>query len=147
MRTLIFGITVLFTAALAADLATIEPADLNGQLAAKRTHPTILQVGPNTLYRQKHIPGAVYAGPAGKPEGIELLKKAVNGLPTDAEIIIYCGCCPWQNCPNVKPAFQQLQQMGYTHVKIMHVETNFATDWADKGYPVVGSLVAPSNAK
>lgn len=147
MRTLIFGIAVLFTAALAADLAMIEPNELAAHLAAKKTNPTIIQVGPNTLYRQKHIPGAVYAGPASKPEGIDLLKKAVSGLPTNAEIIIYCGCCPFANCPNVKPAFAQLQQMGYTNVKVMHVETNFATDWANKGYPVVGSLALPSNAK
>ncbi len=143
MKTLLFGIAVLMTAALAADLATIEPRELAGQLAAKRTHPTIIQVGPNLLFRNKHIPGAVYAGPASKPEGMELLKKAVSGLPFNAEIILYCGCCPWDKCPNVNPALAQLQQMGYTKVKMLHVETGFAQDWAEKGYPVVGSTVKP----
>jgi len=143
MKKLFLGIAVLLTAGLAADLVTIEPSELAGQLAAKRTHPTIIQVGPNMLYRSKHIPGAIYAGPGSKPEGVELLKKAVSGLPLDSEIILYCGCCPWANCPNVKPAMAQLQQMGYTKVKVMHVETGFAQDWADKGYPVVGSTVRP----
>jgi thiosulfate/3-mercaptopyruvate sulfurtransferase len=143
MKTLILGIAILFTAALAADLVTIEPNNLAGQLAAKRTHPTIIQVGPNVLFRSKHIPGAIYGGAAGKPEGIDQLKKAVSGLPLDAEIIIYCGCCPWASCPNVKPALAQLQQLGYRQVKILHVETGFAQDWADKGYPVIGSTVRP----
>jgi rhodanese-related sulfurtransferase len=143
MKTLLIGIAVLMTAALAADLATIEPNELAGQLSAKRTHPTIIQVGPNMLYRSKHIPGAVYAGPASKPEGVELLKKAVSGLPLDAEIILYCGCCPWDKCPNVSPAMAQLRDMGYTKVKVLHVPTGFAQDWAEKGYPVVGSTVRP----
>jgi 3-mercaptopyruvate sulfurtransferase SseA len=143
MRSLIVGIAVLVTAALAADLATIQPREFAAQLAAKRGNPTILQVGPNMLYRQKHIPGALYAGPANKPEGLDLLKKTVDGLPRDTELVIYCGCCPWENCPNVKPAMALLQTMGFTRAKIMHVDTNFATDWAAKGYPVVGSTVRP----
>jgi thiosulfate/3-mercaptopyruvate sulfurtransferase len=143
MRSVIFGIAVLVTAALAADLASIQPNEVAGQLAAKRTHPTIIQVGPNVLYRQKHIPGAIYAGPASKPEGLDLLKKAVEGLPRESEVIVYCGCCPWENCPNVKPAMEMLTSMGFIHAKVMHVTTNFAADWADKGYPVVGSTVRP----
>jgi thiosulfate/3-mercaptopyruvate sulfurtransferase len=126
---------VLFTA-VAADLALIQPADVAAKLAANGTHPAIFQVGPNVLYRGKHIPGAVYAGPASQPEGLELLKQAVDKLPRDREIILYCGCCPWKNCPNVKPAVALLKQMGFTNAKAMFVETTFATDWTAKGYPV-----------
>ena len=87
------------------------------------------------LYRAKHIPGAVYAGPGSRPEGLELLKQAVGKLPRDREIILYCGCCPWDNCPNVKPAMELLTQMGFTHAKAMFIETGFPKDWTDKGYP------------
>src|SRR5580698_3302514 len=118
----------LLTIALAADLAV--------QVAAKGAHPAIIHVGPNVLYRGKHIPGAVYAGPASRPEGLELLKQAVDKLPRDTEIILYCGCCPWGNCPNVKPAMALLQEMGFTHAKAMYVETGFGREWTDKGYPV-----------
>ena len=52
----------------------------------------ILQIGPNVLYRSKHIPGAGYAGPASKPDGLELLKVTVAKLPRDREIVLYCGC-------------------------------------------------------
>jgi rhodanese-related sulfurtransferase len=117
-------------------LALVQPKDLAAQLAAKGPHPAIFQVGPNMLYRARHIPGAVYAGPASKPEGLDALKQAVASLPRDREVVLYCGCCPWNNCPNVKPAVAMLQQMGFTQVKAMFVETNFAKDWTEKGYPV-----------
>ena len=136
MKTLICGIVVLLTTALAADLAVIQPGEVAAQLAAKGTHPAIFQVGPNVLYRGKHIPGSVYAGPASRPEGIALLKQAVDKLARDREIILYCGCCPWNNCPNVKPAMALLKEMGFTHAKAMFVETGFGQDWTGKGYPV-----------
>jgi rhodanese-related sulfurtransferase len=106
------------------------------QLATKGARPAIFHVGPNLLYRGKHIPGSIYAGPGSRPEGLEALRVAAGKLPRDREIILYCGCCPWSNCPNVKPAVERLKQMGFTHVKAMFVETNFAKDWTDKGYPV-----------
>jgi rhodanese-related sulfurtransferase len=136
MRTFVLGIAVVLTAGLAADLALIQPNEVAAQLAAKGTHAAVFQVGPNVLYRGKHIPGAVYAGPASRPEGLELLKQAVGKLPRDTEIVLYCGCCPWSNCPNVKPAMALLKDMGFTHAKAMFVETNFARDWTEKGYPV-----------
>lgn len=119
--------------AAAADVPLIEPASLAPRLAEK---PVILYVGPNVLYRSKHIPAAIYAGPTGKPEGLELLKAAVAKLPHDREIVIYCGCCPWDRCPNVKPAIALLQQMGFTNAKVLHLPEYFKTDWIDKGYPV-----------
>jgi rhodanese-related sulfurtransferase len=122
--------------ALAAELATVQPKDVAAQLTSKGPHPAIFQVGPNMLFRAKHISGAIYAGPGSKPEGLELLKKAVDSLPRDGEVVLYCGCCPWNNCPNVKPAVAFLQQMGFTHVKAMYVETSFLKDWTEKGFPV-----------
>ena len=135
MRTVIFGTVALLTVGLAAELALIQPGEVAAQLAAKGTHPAIFQVGPNVLYRGKHIPGSVYAGPASRPEGLELLKQAVGKLPRDREIVLYCGCCPWNNCPNVKPAMELLKQMGFTHAKAMFIETGFLKDWTAKGYP------------
>jgi thiosulfate/3-mercaptopyruvate sulfurtransferase len=136
MRTVAFCIGALATALLAAEMALIQPGDLAAQVSAKNTQAAIFQVGPNVLYRGKHIPGAVYAGPASRAEGLELLKKAVEKLPRDSEIVVYCGCCPWGNCPNVKPAMALLQEMGFTRAKAMYVETTFAKDWTEKGYPI-----------
>jgi rhodanese-related sulfurtransferase len=136
MRILILGAAVLLTAGIAAELALIQPNEVSAQVTAKGPHPVILQVGPNVLYRGKHIPGAVYAGPASRAEGLELLKTAAGKLPRNSEIIVYCGCCPWGNCPNVKPAMALLKDMGFTHAKALYIETGFAKDWTEKGYPV-----------
>jgi rhodanese-related sulfurtransferase len=117
----------------AADMALIQPPELVSRLSAK---PAIFQVGPNVLYRSKHIPGAIYAGPGSKAEGLALLKKAVADFPKDREIVLYCGCCPWERCPNVAPAAAELKATGFTHVKVLHLPDNFKTNWIDQNYPV-----------
>jgi rhodanese-related sulfurtransferase len=136
MKALAFGLMAALVVGLAAELALVQPKDLAAQLAAKAPGPTIIHVGPNVLYRGKHIPGSIYAGPAATRPGLDALKLVVGKLPRDRAIVVYCGCCPWVHCPNVKPAVELLRSMGFTHVKAMYVETSFATDWIDKGYPV-----------
>ena len=120
--------------AAAADLALVQPKELADHLSAK---PAIFHVGFNTLWRNgKHIPGAVYAGPGNTAEGLESLKAAVAKLPKDREIVLYCGCCPWDHCPNIRPAFALLHDLGYTHVKALSIPVNFKANWIDAGYPV-----------
>ena len=121
---------------LAAETGTVEPKDLAARLQAQGTKPVLLHVGFAVMYRGKHIPQSIYAGPARNAEGLEALKKAVANLPKDREIVVYCGCCPYEMCPNVKPALETLRQMGFTKVKALMIPTNFATDWVDHGYPV-----------
>ena len=72
--------------------------------AAAGNKPAIFQVGFHVLYAQAHIPGSVYAGPASTESGLQNLQKQIESLPRDRFIILYCGCCPWIHCPNVKPA-------------------------------------------
>jgi thiosulfate/3-mercaptopyruvate sulfurtransferase len=95
----------------------------------------VIHVGFPVLYRSTHITGTSYAGPGSKEEGIADLKKAVAGQPHDRDIILYCGCCPFDKCPNIRPAVAALHEMGFTHVKAMMIETNLKADWIDKGYP------------
>lgn len=101
--------------------------------------PVLLHVGFGLLYRTKHIPGTIYAGPGNKPEGIADLRKAVGSFKKDQEIVVYCGCCPWVQCPNMKPAFEELKKLGFKNVKALMIETNFKTDWTEKGYPVTSA--------
>ena len=122
--------------ALAVDFPLMQPKDLAAALAAKGSAPAMIHVGFNVLYRSKHIAGSIYAGPAAKPEGLAMLKAAVEKLPRDREIVIYCGCCPWDHCPNVKPAMELLKQMGFTRAKALYVPDNLKVDWIDRGYPV-----------
>jgi thiosulfate/3-mercaptopyruvate sulfurtransferase len=115
----------------------VQPNELASRLIAKPGSPlAVFHVGPNVLYRSKHIPGAIYAGPASKPEGLSLLQDAAANIPRTSEIVIYCGCCPWDRCPNIKPAFDRLKQMGFTKVKALYLENNFAKDWIDHQYPI-----------
>jgi hypothetical protein len=60
----------------------------------------------------------------------------VKSLDHAKSIVIYCGCCPWGKCPNIRAAYRQLNSLGFTHVKALYIATNFGTDWASKGYPV-----------
>ena len=128
--------------ALAAETGTVEPKDLAGQLQATGSKPALIHVGFAVMYRGKHIPQSIYAGPARNAEGLDALKKAVANMPRDREILVYCGCCPWDMCPNIKPALAALREMGFTRVKALMLPTNFATDWINHGYPVQGETAA-----
>jgi hypothetical protein len=117
--------------------AQMQPEDLNRLLTAKGAQePLVLQVGSRVLFAQAHIAGSEYAGPGAQPEGLSRLQARVQALPKSTLIVIYCGCCPWERCPNMGPAYKQLIDMGFTHVKALFMATNLGTDWAQKGYPV-----------
>jgi len=133
--TILGGIAFL-TLAVAADFPTVEPKDLVAQVQSKGVKPPIFHVGFPVLYRGKHIPFSVFAGPGSKTEGLDALKAAVAKLSRNQEVVIYCGCCPFDRCPNLRPAIALLKQMGFTNVKALDLPTNFAADWVDHGYPV-----------
>jgi thiosulfate/3-mercaptopyruvate sulfurtransferase len=97
--------------------------------------PLIIQVGSHVLYTQAHIPSSEYIGPASSETGLQQLRKRVEPLPRDKFIVIYCGCCPWNHCPNVKPADDALRAMGFTNFKVLYISDNFGANWVDKGYP------------
>ncbi|HLK50786.1 MAG TPA: rhodanese-like domain-containing protein [Bryobacteraceae bacterium] len=137
MRIRTIGLTIAFLSlALAADFPTLEPKNLVAQLQAKGATPTLIHVGFPVMYRGRHIPASLYAGPAAKPEGLDAIKAAVEKLPRSRQIVIYCGCCPFDRCPNIRPAMALLKQMGFTNVKALDLPANFAADWVDHGYPV-----------
>src|SRR5262245_18075696 len=141
MKSLLAALLLVIAAAIAADVKeVVQPKDVAARLSAKGAKPVIIQVGPNFLYRQNHIPGSIFGGQGSKPEGLETLKTVVEKVPKDSEIILYCGCCPWEKCPNVNPAIAMLKQMGYAKVKVMMVPDTFKKDWTDQGYPVEQSL-------
>jgi hypothetical protein len=82
------------------------------------------------------IKGATDLGPAKEKENVEKLRVELSKLPKDANIVIYCGCCPFKNCPNIRPAFKLLNEMKFTNHKLLNLSQNLKTDWIDKGYPV-----------
>jgi hypothetical protein len=122
------------TLVLAADLPLVTPEEFATQLRAKGEKPAIFYIGFAVLYR-KHITGAVMAGPTSRAEGLAMLKTALEKVPHDREVVLYCGCCPWEMCPNVKPAVELVQGMGFKRARVVRIDTNLATDWIDHGYP------------
>lgn len=115
----------------------LDPASVSAQLQRSHVAPwTILQVGFHSMFDQKHIRGAIYAGPGSQPEGLSLLHHIVSPMPRTQPILLYCGCCPWTHCPNIAPAWDHLQSMHFSAVKVLRIENNFGADWAAKGYPV-----------
>lgn len=114
----------------------LEPTELAKILKSSSQHPTIICVAYPVLYRGRHIVHAKFAGPASKPEGIKALRELVGSLPKTSDIVIYCGCCPMDKCPNIRPAYQALKELGFSHVRVVDLPTNLHTDWSAKGYPV-----------
>src|SRR5579872_6976479 len=90
--------------------------------------PLILSVGFPVLYKGRHILHAIQAGPGSKLEGLEAMKSALAGVPKDAEIVIYCGCCPMDKCPNIHPAYRAVKELGFTKVRVLSIPTNMHTD-------------------
>lgn len=115
----------------------IQPEQLKMLLsAAASTRPLILQVGSRLMFDQAHIPGSEYAGPGSRDEGLNRLRGRVKTLAKQGFIVLYCGCCPWDRCPNVGGAYKILHDMGFTNVKVLYIAQNFGADWVNKGYPV-----------
>jgi len=113
----------------------LEPDELVRILSSKGQKPLLIHVGFHVLYLQAHIPNSEYIGPARDPAALAQLRARLKSLPRNKLIVIYCGCCPWDHCPNVRPAHDALVAMGFTNIKVLHLADNIATDWIDKGYP------------
>lgn len=117
------------------DSQTVQAAELNKELSDSKTAPVVLFVGFHRLYIAGHIKGAQYHGTAGNAEGLAEMKQWAASLPRSTNLVIYCGCCPLERCPNVRPAFTALREMGFTKLRVLILPTSFEADWADKGLP------------
>jgi thiosulfate/3-mercaptopyruvate sulfurtransferase len=105
--------------------------------SSSKDKPLMIQVGSHVLYSQAHIPGSEYIGPASSESGLQQLRNRLKSLPRAKFIVLYCGCCPWSHCPNIKPADDVLRRMDFTNVKVLYISDNFGANWVDKGYPTI----------
>lgn len=116
---------------------TIQPKQLADYIETTNApNPVVICAGVRTLYEGAHVPGAHFEGPASSKEGLAKLKAWARTLPRNADIVVYCGCCPLTRCPNIRPAFAALKTMGFQHVRVLLLPKDFATDWVAKGYPI-----------
>ncbi len=114
----------------------IQPEALAQILRQGNLHPLLIYVGFERLYAATRLPGARFGGPASTPAGLALLRNLLSAIPRDRQVIVYCGCCPWDHCPNIRPAFALLREMKFRDAKAVYIPTNMHTDWIEKGYPV-----------
>jgi thiosulfate/3-mercaptopyruvate sulfurtransferase len=114
---------------------TVQPQDLVKELVGPR-RPTVVCVGFRPLFDGAHVPGAVFHGPASTAEGLDDLRKWAQYVPRTANVVVYCGCCPMAHCPNIRPGFEALREIGFTHLRVLMLPDDFATDWVARGYPV-----------
>jgi len=108
------------------------PAELAAKLnSANASEVVVLNIGPAGA-----IKGSVEIGATQEEENLAAMKKKLSGISRDAEVVIYCGCCPFQNCPNIRPAFELLNEMKFTNAKLLNLPKNLGVDWIKKGYPM-----------
>lgn len=116
---------------------TVQPADFARELQQEKDpQPTVIYVGVRALYEGAHIPGAVFYGPGSTEPGLAELKKFAETLPKNSDVVLYCGCCPLEKCPNLRPAFAALQANRFARLRVLILPTSFNADWVEKGFPV-----------
>ena len=103
-------------------------AIINDSAAEK---PLIIDVGP-----AGSIKGSIKVGPTKEKESLNDLKKLLSKEDKKRTIIIYCGCCPFKVCPNIRPAFELLTKMNFINHKLLNMPNNLKTDWINHGYPM-----------
>lgn len=114
------------------DSQLMEPATLAAEIKAEEAEkPVILNIGA-----VEDIKGAIHIGAVSNADNIAKLKSTVAGIAKNKVIVIYCGCCPFAKCPNIRPAFSELQKLGYSNVKLLNLPVNLNTNWTAKGYPL-----------
>jgi thiosulfate/3-mercaptopyruvate sulfurtransferase len=120
----------------------VQPADLVRELASASAdaRPTIVYVGFRTLFAGGHIPDATFHGSASTEQGLADIRKWAASLPRTTNLVIYCGCCPFARCPNIRPAFAAFRDMGFTHLRVLELPTSFAVDWVGKNYAIEKGL-------
>ena len=109
----------------------IEPATLASKINLNQTgNLLILSVGPDAV-----IKGSVGIGSAKEQANVKKLKSYLKNISKDKEVIIYCGCCPFDKCPNIRPAFKTLNDMGFKNAKLLNLSKNIKANWIDKNCP------------
>ena len=110
----------------------LAPADLAKVLNnPKFPQPLIFSIGMQAI-----IKSSVDIGPTMRAENLNVLKQKLNKLPKNSQIVVYCGCCPFSRCPNIRPAMELLKSMQFTNYKLLNLPQNVKVDWIDLGYPM-----------
>jgi len=108
----------------------LQPSELATALKDNKDISVIFSIGPGAI-----IPHSRDMGMIKEEDNMKKFKQELESLPKDTSIVIYCGCCPYEHCPNVMPAIELLKEMKFTNYKLLDLPHNIKIDWINKGYP------------
>ena len=81
----------------------MQPADLAALINnPKAKKPLIFNIGV-----VENIKGARNIGPASVNKNLSAFEGAIKGVPKNAAIVVYCGCCPFNNRCQGEPGRKQ----------------------------------------
>ena len=110
----------------------MEPADLARLISDPQAHhPVLLSIWPAAVIKNSIDIGATH-----EKANLKRLRIELDKLSRESEVVIYCGCCPFNHCPNIRPAFNLMNEMKFERHKLLNLPKNIKVDWIDKGYPV-----------
>lgn len=93
--------------------------------------PIVFNVGP-----MENIKTAIFVGRATSATFVDQMKRELNMVPKTRTVVVYCGCCSFASCPNLKPAYDALITMGYKNAKVLEIPEGIKPDWVAKKYPM-----------
>jgi hypothetical protein len=114
----------------------IEPSALSVLLKnGKPGRPLLFNIGAvEDIQKAQHIRAV------SDIKNLTRFKERLDHLSKNAPLVIYCGCCPFDKCPNIRPAFMELKKLGFTNAKLLNPPVNLKTNWINKGYPLAESV-------
>jgi len=87
----------------------------------------ILDTQPKKIYQLRHIKGAISF-----PWVMKIDRSAVDKLPRNRLIVLYCDCGPEEGDSNYMAL--QLKGLGFTQIKVLADPS--IGGWVKKGYPI-----------
>jgi thiosulfate/3-mercaptopyruvate sulfurtransferase len=92
--------------------------------------PLIFNVGP-----MENIKGAQLVGAATNATFSDKILSYLTMESKTKAVVVYCGCCSYSSCPNIRPAYDILLAQGFKNTKVLELPEGIKPDWVAKGYP------------
>ena len=99
--------------------------------ANSKDKPLIFNVGP-----MENIKYAVAVGAATNATFRNKIQSNLAMENKTKAVVVYCGCCSYASCPNIKPAYDILISEGFKNTKVLELPEGIKPDWVAKGYPM-----------